>query len=65
MNVPGVCDPVPLQGAKVVAIAELGKQLLEDGPVLITAIGAEFLLQMSLQISLDAIIVQQRVVNVD
>src|SRR3989442_10738067 len=59
-----VLDPVALQCAEIIAIPELGKQRLEDRPVPVATRGAELTLEMALEVVLDAIVVQQRVVHV-
>ena len=65
MDVLGMLDPIALQGAEIVAVPELVEQLLEDGPVAIAAGRAEFAFEVALQIGLDAVIVEQCVVDVD
>ena len=61
-----MCDTTPLQGYQ----GNRGSQVrqitpYEDSPILIAAIDAKLLLQMPLQVSLDTIVVQQCVINVD
>ena len=65
MDVLRVLDPIALQGAEVVAIAEFREQLLEDSPVAVAADGPEFAFEMTPEIGLDAVIVEQRVVDID
>ena len=65
MDVLRMLDPIALQGPEVVAVAQLVEQLLEDRPVAIAAGRAEFAFEMTLQIGLDAVVVEQCVVDVD
>src|SRR5438128_1628187 len=65
VHVVGVLGPVALQRAEIVAIPELDEQRLEDRPVPVTRRGAELTLEMALEVVLNAIVVQQRVVDVD
>ncbi len=58
-------DTVALQGSEIVAIAELREQALQDPPVPITSRGTEGALEMILQVLLDPVVVEQRVVHVD
>src|SRR6266481_4340127 len=60
-----VLDPIPLQGAEVVAVAEFGEQLLEDSPVAVPALRPELVFEMALQIRLDAIVVEQCIVDIN
>ncbi len=45
-------DPKTLQGADIVAIAQLGEEVHDDGPIAVAAFGAEFSLDIGLQILL-------------
>src|SRR6266566_3861424 len=65
VHVLGVLGPVALQRAEIIPIAELDEQRFEDRPVPITRRGAELTLEMALEVVLNAIVVQQRVVHVD
>src|SRR5262249_31069674 len=56
--------PIALQGPEVVAISELDEERFEDRPVPITRRGAELALEMALEVVLNAIVVQERVVHV-
>ena len=61
----GMLQPVPLERAEVVGVAELRPQVLEDRPVTITIRLTEFPLQVAGQILRHPIVVQQRVVDVE
>src|SRR5689334_13913039 len=58
-------DAITLQGAKIVGVAELGAELLEDGPVVVPASRAEALLEMPAEVGLNRIVVDERVVDVE
>jgi hypothetical protein len=60
-----VLDSITLQSTEIVTIAELDEERLEDRPVPVARRRAEFTLEMALEVVLDAIVVQQRVVHVD
>ncbi len=60
-----VLDPIALQRAKIVAVAQIGEQLLEDRPVAVATGGAELALQMALKIGLNAVVVEQGVIDID
>src|SRR5207245_10631527 len=57
--------PVALECAEIIAIPELDEQRLEEPPVPLTTRGAELTLEMALEVGLNAIVVQQRVVHID
>ncbi len=57
MDILRVLDPVALQGAEVVAITKVYKELLEDCPITIAAAGPELALKMAPKIGLDAVVV--------
>src|SRR5262249_22951000 len=59
-----VLDAVALQRPEVVAVAQLDEQLLEDGPVAVAAVRAELRGEVALDVGLDAVGVQQGVVDV-
>jgi hypothetical protein len=59
-----VFDSEALQGAQVIPVAEFVKQSLLDSPELVTALRSEFTLNMPFEVGLDAVVVQQCVVNV-
>ena len=60
-----VLDAVALEGAEIVAIAQLREQILQDPPIAIARGDAIGPLEMVLQVLLDAVVVEQRVVDVD
>src|SRR5262245_16598329 len=57
-------DAVALKRPQVVAIPQLAEELLENGPIAVAARPTELPLQMPLEIGLDAVIVQERVIDV-
>ncbi len=67
-----IADPwIPLRGgtkalqcAQIIRIAQLTAQLLEDVPVTVTAVGAEFRRQVRAQVVLHGIVVEQRIVDI-
>ena len=65
MYVLGVLDPIALQGAEIVAVAQIGEELLEDRPVAVAASRPELAFEMAPEIGLDAVVVQERVVDID
>ena len=58
-------DPIALQGAKIIAIAQLGEQLLEDRPVPLATGNSEFAVEVAFDVVLDTVVVEQRVVHID
>jgi hypothetical protein len=54
-----------LQGAEIIAIAQVGKQLLENRPVALAGGNSELTVEVPLDVVLDAVIVEQRIVHVD
>src|SRR5579872_1163705 len=58
-------DAITLEGADVVAIAQLRHQILEDPPITIARSDAVSLLDMILEVVLDPVVVDQRVVDID
>ena len=58
-------DPVALQGAEIIAIAQLGEQLLENRPVSLAARNSELTIEMTLDVILDAVVVEQGIVHID
>ena len=56
---------VPLQSAKVIRIAQFGPQLLENLPIFLRSIRADFAREMALQICCDSVIIQQCIVYVE
>lgn len=59
-----VFQTVALERAEVVGVAPLDTKVLENGPVPIPAFRPELALEMSLEVGLDVIVVDQRVVDV-
>ena len=64
MNFPRPLGAVTLQGAKVIAVAQFGEQTFQDRPIAITARSSKFAFQMTLQVSLNVVVVDQRVVHI-
>ena len=64
-SVAWVLDPVALQRAEIVGVAELGPERFEDRPVALLTLDADLLRQVSLEIRGNAIVVEQRVVDVN
>src|SRR4030095_782653 len=65
VNILRMLDPVALQGAEVIAIAQIGKQLFEDRPVALAGGNSELTVEVALDVVLDAVVVDQRIVYVD
>src|SRR5262244_3556500 len=65
MNILRVLDPVALQGAEIIAIAQLSKELFEDRPVAVAAGGPELTFKVAFEVALDTVIVEERVVHVN
>ena len=65
MGIVGMLDAVTLQGAQVIGVAEFLSQLLEDRPVALLRIGADLARQMAPQVVGYAVVVEQRVVDVE
>src|SRR3989442_13569273 len=57
--------PIALQGTEIVRVAQLGSQLLEDGPVPLLPLASHLALEVSLEIGRDGIVVEQRVVDIE
>src|SRR2546428_909563 len=57
-------DPIPLQRAQVVRVAQLGPQLFEDGPVPLLPLASDLVLEVALELGRDVIVVDERVVHV-
>jgi hypothetical protein len=55
---------VALERAQVVGIAEFSAKLLEEDPVFLSAIRANFAFEMTLEIDNDPIVVEQRIVDI-
>src|SRR5881275_1365795 len=60
-----VLEAIALQRAQVVGVSELRAQLLENRPVAVAAGAAELALQMSAEIGLHGVVVEQRIVHVE
>src|SRR6516164_5958519 len=58
-------NPVALQGTEVISVAQFAEQLLEDRPVAIAAGGPELAFQMPLEVGLNVVVIEQRVVHID
>ena len=56
---------ITLEGPEIVAIAELDEQILQDPPIALAGGEAKGAFEMVLQILLDRVVVDQRVVDVD
>ena len=58
-------NPVALQGTEVIPVAQFAEQLLEDRPVAIAARGPELAFEMPLEVGLNVVVIEQRVVHID
>ena len=58
-------DSITLQSPEVIPVAQLAKQLLEDCPVTVPTGRPELAFEMTPEIGLDAVVVQQRIVHID
>src|SRR5664280_1364927 len=56
---------VPLQGAQVIRVTEPGAQPLKDLPVMPGIVGADLSVQMRFQIGNNAVVIQQRIVDIE
>ena len=65
VRVARVLDPVALQRAEVVGVAELLAQLLEDLPVALLPLVADLALEVAPHVGDDVVVVDQRVVDVE
>ena len=57
--------PIPLQSAEVIRIAQFGPQLLENPPIFLRSLRADFADEVALQICCHSVVIQQRVVYVE
>src|SRR3989475_4180082 len=57
--------PIALQGTEIVCVTQLGPQFLEDGPVPLLRLAPDLALEVSLEVRGDAIVVEQRVVDIE
>src|SRR5690242_5821662 len=60
-----VFDTKTLQCAQIIAVAQIGEELFENRPVSVSRSCPEFTLEMALEVILDAVVVQQRIVDID
>src|SRR5262249_33436468 len=60
-----VLSAVSLESADIVAIAQLGEQILKDPPIALAGGGAKGALEMVLKVLLYRVVVEQRVVDID
>ena len=58
-------DPVALQGAEIIAVSQITEELLENRPIPVAAGRPELTFKVALEIILNAVVVEQRVVDVD
>src|SRR5438552_5196703 len=58
-------DTVALESSNVIAIAEFSEQIVENSPVAIASGAAKDPLDMVLQVLLDGVVVEQRIVDID
>jgi hypothetical protein len=65
MRIAGMLDAVALEGAEIISIPEFGAQLFKDGPVALLALSADLAFEMAHQLSDDAIVVKQSVINIE
>ena len=65
MHVLRVFDTVPLQCTEIVSIPQFDKQVLENCPVPIATGGTVLALEVGLDVSLDVVVVEQRIVDID
>ena len=65
MGVAGMLHSISLQRAQVVRVAQLRPQLFEEGPVSLLPFVPDLLLEVTLEIGRDVIVVDERVVHVD
>jgi hypothetical protein len=64
-RIPRILHPIALQRAEVVGIAELRPEPLEDRPVALLALRPDLAGEEALQVGGDAVVVEERVVDVD
>jgi hypothetical protein len=60
-----VLDPVALQGAEIIAVAQVSEELFENRPVSVAAGGPELTFKVALEIILNTVIVEECVVDID
>src|SRR6185437_14410051 len=64
MRIIEILQPIPLQRAKIIGIAQLHPQRFENSPILIALFTAELTLQMLAEILLHGIVIEQGVVHI-
>src|SRR6476660_1391412 len=57
--------PIPLQSTEVIRIAQFGPELLENPPIFLRSVRADFAGEVALQICSHSVVIQQRVVYVE
>src|ERR1700739_1390517 len=65
MHVLRVFDTVSLQCTEIVSIPQFDKQVVENCPVPVAAGGTVLALGMGLDVSLDVVVVEKRIIDVD
>jgi hypothetical protein len=60
-----VLDPVALQGAEIIAVPQVSEELFENRPVPVAAGRPELTFKVALEVILNAVVVEQRIVHVD
>ena len=65
MHVLRVFDTVPLQCTEIVSIPQFDKQVVENCPVPVATGGTVLALEVGLDVSLDVVVVEKRIVDVD
>ena len=58
-------DPVALQGAEIIAVSQITEELLENRLISVAAGRSELTFEVALEMILNAVVVEQRVVDVD
>src|SRR5206468_1309400 len=61
----GMFGSIPLQTAKVIRIAQFFPQLLENLPIFLRSIRADFAREMASEICSDSVVIQQCIVDVE
>ena len=64
-GIAGILQAIALQGAEIIGVAKFGAQLLKNIPVNLLALRTDLLLEVALEISGDAIVIEQGVVDVE
>src|SRR5438093_13490213 len=63
MRIVRILDPIALQGAQIIDVAELRPQLLQDCPVALLPPVSDLPIYMTLQIGSDSMVIKQRLVD--